>query len=333
MDPLKEKTVNLSEVSVLIVDTDEFSRNFMRQICRGIKFNDVFATGDIFEAHQILEDNKADLIICDWMLTNSGAVEFIRHVRSSPTYPNPSIPIVVLSAINDARALIAARDAGISAWIARPIVLNKLVTSLEACVKAPRPFVKSDSYAGPCRRRKQRDFSGQERRGQGRPQAAPHPGSIDLSKRAGKAGSLTLDEMVKAGETVIKQEETRYRDIRKNDLEELFVLIRELKDSGTSTEEMLGRIYRKINDLKGWGHTFGYPFLTKVGGLASDFMLTIPSSDAMKNLFFIQAIEIYATVMKMVIDSDMRDENDELAGELLSELQALKDKAATYSSS
>lgn len=338
MDILKEKNrkdINLSEISALVVDPNEFSRNFTKQICRGIKFNDVFATGDIFDSHQILEENKADLIICDWMLSPSGAVEFIRHIRTSAIYPNPSIPIIVLSAINDAKTLIAARDAGINAWIARPIVLSKLIASIEACVKASRPFVKSETYAGPCRRRKQRDFSGEDRRGRSKAFPSltppPPPASADLFRRANKAGGLTIEEMIEAGETVIKEEEVRYRDIRRQDLEELFSLIRDFKDSDPDAHEHhpLSRIYRKVNELKGWGQTFGYPFLTRVGDLMSDFVLGVPPN-LVHNLFFIQAIEIYATVMKMIIDSDMRDESDPLAGELLSELQALKDKAATF---
>lgn len=332
MEYLKGKSdktsVNLSSVSVLVFDTDEFSRNFMRQICRSLKFNEVFSTGEHSEVSQILSDNAADLIICDWMITPSGAFDFIRDVRTSSVYPDPSIPIVVLSAINDAKTLLAARNSGISAWIARPIVLTRLVSCLEACLKAPRPFVKTTSYAGPCRRRKQREFQGEDRRGRGRQQAALTQNSADLSRRAASGGGLTVGEMIKAGETVIREEEVRYREIRKNDLNELFALIRALKDEPSTMDEKLGKIYRKVNDLKGWGETFGFPFLTKVGDLMSDFILSIPPNAA-KELFYLQSVEIYATVMKMIIDSDMRDEDDELARELMSELQALTNKAAT----
>ena len=47
-----------------------------------------------------------------------------------------------------------ARDAGINEFIAKPVSVKTMMTRLVAVIEHPRPFVRTKSYFGPCRRRR-----------------------------------------------------------------------------------------------------------------------------------------------------------------------------------
>ena len=64
----------------------------------------------------------------------------------------------------DPNVITQARDAGVNELVARPMSLKALSSRMEYIFDKPRPFVRSASYFGPCRRRKSVPYKGKERR-------------------------------------------------------------------------------------------------------------------------------------------------------------------------
>jgi DNA-binding response OmpR family regulator len=59
----------------------------------------------------------------------------------------------------------AARDAGVTEFIAKPITVQNLMSRLAEIVERPRPFVRCGTYFGPDRRRRKlENFVGPWRR-------------------------------------------------------------------------------------------------------------------------------------------------------------------------
>jgi len=59
----------------------------------------------------------------------------------------------------------AARDAGVTEFCAKPVTAAEMIRKVAAVIDHPRHFVRSETYFGPDRRRRQDpNFSGQERR-------------------------------------------------------------------------------------------------------------------------------------------------------------------------
>ena len=59
----------------------------------------------------------------------------------------------------------AARDAGVTEFLAKPITTQNLLTRLIEVVERPRPFIRCAGYFGPDRRRhKAEDYAGPWRR-------------------------------------------------------------------------------------------------------------------------------------------------------------------------
>lgn len=135
----------------------------------------------------------------------------------------------------------------------------------------------------------------------------------------------SLDEMEKAGEAAIAQEADNYSKVRLDDIAEIFELVRQMKQPSTQMKEVLDRIYTKGMDVKGMGNTFGYPLLTRVGDLLCNFVQK-SDPESFRVLAKLQVVETHAIIMKMIVDSNMHDEKDPLAEELIAELEVMVSK-------
>jgi DNA-binding response OmpR family regulator len=71
----------------------------------------------------------------------------------------------MLTAHSDKTRVEAARDAGASEFCAKPVTAAELLRKVGAVIDRPRPFVRTDSYFGPDRRRRDDPaYKGEERR-------------------------------------------------------------------------------------------------------------------------------------------------------------------------
>jgi two-component system, chemotaxis family, chemotaxis protein CheY len=58
-----------------------------------------------------------------------------------------------------------ARDCGINEFIAKPVSVKTIMQRLQAVIENPRPYVRTQVYFGPCRRRRgAEEYKGPERR-------------------------------------------------------------------------------------------------------------------------------------------------------------------------
>ena len=53
----------------------------------------------------------------------------------------------------DVQRVVDARDAGVNEFMAKPVSAQALYTRMASMVERPRPFVKTETYFGPDRRR------------------------------------------------------------------------------------------------------------------------------------------------------------------------------------
>ena len=64
------------------------------------------------------------------------------------------LPIIMVTGHTERRRIEAARDAGVTELLAKPITAAGLFQRIEEIVHRPRPFVRTANYFGPCRRRR-----------------------------------------------------------------------------------------------------------------------------------------------------------------------------------
>ena len=100
------------------------------------------------------------MVICDLNMEPVDGVEFVKRIRAHPLSPNPFIPVVMVTAQTDKDTVVRARDAGISAFVAKPVTYNALEAKVKLVMSEDREFVRSSQYVGPDRRRRDRPVLG-----------------------------------------------------------------------------------------------------------------------------------------------------------------------------
>ena len=86
-------------------------------------------------------------------------------IRQPGANANPYVPIIMLTGHSEKKRVIAARDAGITEFMAKPISAKALYQRILNVVANPRPFIKTKTYFGPDRRRNvNSNYVGPERR-------------------------------------------------------------------------------------------------------------------------------------------------------------------------
>ena len=158
--------MDLSALRILIVDDNRQATEIVQAILAGVGAMGVRQTTTAHEAFAILLSEPIDLVILDQNLgRGSEGIELVRRIRNDPASPAPYLPIVMLTGYADARRVRAARDAGVTEFLAKPFTVSGLLRRLEALIFHPRNFVRCQDYFGPDRRRRaDPKFSGTERR-------------------------------------------------------------------------------------------------------------------------------------------------------------------------
>jgi len=143
---------SLSDVRVLIVDDNERMRDLLRHLLRAAGISDVIDAPGAEDALLLLRLKGADLVLLDWKLAPGDGLAFTRQLRLAPESPNPFIPIVMLTAHTETSRVAAARDAGVSGFLKKPISARLLFDRIAGALTDQRLFVRSATFFGPDRR-------------------------------------------------------------------------------------------------------------------------------------------------------------------------------------
>lgn len=143
----------LESLQILLVDDNQHMRAIVAAILKGAGVGHTYEVNDGSEALRVLRERSIDLAIVDFNMFPVDGVEFTRLVRNSPDSVNPYLPIIMMTGHAERTRVCEARDAGVTEFIVKPVTANSVLSRLQAVIFRPRPFVKSEAYAGPCRRR------------------------------------------------------------------------------------------------------------------------------------------------------------------------------------
>jgi CheY-like chemotaxis protein len=156
---------DLAGLNVLLVDDDAHIIKIVRTLLLGFGVKEIDEACDAAEAFEKLKVTKFDVIIVDFLMKPLDGLDFIRLVRTAKDSANPSVPIIMLTAFADERRVKEARDAGVNAFLCKPVTASDLHQRLLGVVQRPKPFIRSETYVGPCRRwREEAAYTGPERR-------------------------------------------------------------------------------------------------------------------------------------------------------------------------
>lgn len=150
---------------ILVADDNVHMRKLVVTILHAFGATQIFEAADGQSAWSIAREANPDVIFLDWMLDGLNGLELVRLIRTSPSTPNPFVPIIMLTGYTRREHVMQARDAGTNEFLAKPVSVKAILSRLISVIEYPRPYVRTKGYFGPCRRRRVRDeYSGPERR-------------------------------------------------------------------------------------------------------------------------------------------------------------------------
>ena len=150
-------------LTVLVVDDNRFIRELLTSVLKTLGVGKVVADIDgaaaIERLKMSLEDpisagiGTVDLIISDCVMPQVDGRLFLRWIRTGPNVPDRFVPFIMVSGAADREVVEAARDGGVTEFLAKPFASKTVAERLLMLVNSPRPFVLAEGYFGPDRRR------------------------------------------------------------------------------------------------------------------------------------------------------------------------------------
>jgi two-component system chemotaxis response regulator CheY len=152
-------------LKALIVEDNAHMRALLRALLNSAGIKEIAEASHGGSALQMLREHKSDLVLSDLAMKPMDGLEFTRRVRNSDASPNPFVPIIMITGHTEKHRVEAARDAGVTEFLAKPITAANLFARIAEIVERPRAFVRCEDYFGPDRRRRAvEDYAGPWRR-------------------------------------------------------------------------------------------------------------------------------------------------------------------------
>ena len=164
----------LAGARVLVVDDHLITVGMLKDALYAGGAASVQSAPDGEAAIAMLNGFAPHLLVTDWQMPGMSGLGLTRAIRQGvlrpdPRIANPRMPIVLVSAHASAKAVEAARRAGVDEVVVKPFSMTSLLKRIAAAANKPRGFVVNDAYVGPDRRR---------RRGHDRGRRADDPSQV-----------------------------------------------------------------------------------------------------------------------------------------------------------
>lgn len=154
----------LKNLCILIVDGDRSMRFLIRDMLNAMDIHQVYTISDGSAAYGELRIRHFDIIITERHMEPLDGMDLTRMIRTAADSPNPHVPILMMTAAPSLRVVTDARDAGVTEFLIKPFSSDSLKKRVAATILNPREFVQVASYFGPDRRRRDKEFFGQDMR-------------------------------------------------------------------------------------------------------------------------------------------------------------------------
>lgn len=145
--------LEFDRLGVLVAEDNVHMRRALVAMLRAFGATSIIEAEDGESALALFREQKPDIALLDWEMPGLDGLAVARRMRDRATSPNPFIPILMVTAHAEKGRVVAARDAGVSDFLAKPVTPRILYDKILGLVLDQRPFVATKDYFGPDRRR------------------------------------------------------------------------------------------------------------------------------------------------------------------------------------
>lgn len=156
----------LQKLTILVVDDNRPLVEMTKSLLTRFGVGTVLTAFDGQAGFEAFCEHRPDIVISDWMMQPMSGIEMAHLIRHDRASPEPTVPIILMTSLDEKQRVMQARDEGVSEFLQKPFTAHELYKRLLQVLERPRPFVEAGGFYGPDRRRT-RDglFSGIDRRG------------------------------------------------------------------------------------------------------------------------------------------------------------------------
>jgi CheY-like chemotaxis protein len=145
--------IDFNRLRFLVIDDNAHMRRILRTLLHGFGAREVYEAEDGASGLEAFTQHVPDIVITDWAMPIFDGLELMQMIRQPGANANPYVSIIMLTGHSEKRRVTAARDAGVTEFLAKPISAKGLYERLVNVIANPRPFIKTKTYFGPDRRR------------------------------------------------------------------------------------------------------------------------------------------------------------------------------------
>ena len=157
--------IAFDDLRFVVAADNAHMRRIVRTLLRAFGSREIYEAEDGASGLEAVEAFSPDILITDITMPIFDGIELTRMIRNPDGCRHPFLPIVVLSAYSEKKHVIAARDAGATEFLCKPVSATALYRRIQNVVANPRDFIRTKSYFGPDRRRYVNpNYSGVDRR-------------------------------------------------------------------------------------------------------------------------------------------------------------------------
>ena len=122
-----DRSRGLRNLKVLVVEDEESMRTLISRMLARMNVTKVMEAKSGPQGLERVEADPVDLVICDWNMPEMSGMEFFDRVHAT----KPEIPFLMVTGRSDAISIVAAKKAGISAYIVKPISQRELKAKIQ----------------------------------------------------------------------------------------------------------------------------------------------------------------------------------------------------------
>jgi len=141
------------QLKALVVEDNPHMRALLRALLLGMGIGEAFEAAEGTQAFALMRRHKPDFVLSDLTMAPMDGIAFTRELRTAVDSPDPFLPVIMISGHTERARILAARDAGVTEFLAKPVTARNLFLRIAEVIERPRPYVRCGDYFGPDRRR------------------------------------------------------------------------------------------------------------------------------------------------------------------------------------
>ncbi len=127
--------MKLENIKILFADDEPDIRDIMKSILSDL-VNELYIAKDGYEAFEIYQDKKPDIMLLDINMPNCSGIEMAQKVRKI----DHATRIIFITAFSNTENLLSATELKLTKYIVKPLNADKLISALELAIEEIKTF-------------------------------------------------------------------------------------------------------------------------------------------------------------------------------------------------